>query len=107
MVGHVIPTPREARNLFDGAIGVFVMTPVAAPTAPAADLIQALFDLTPAEARVARGIVSGGQVSHLAERFGVSTETVRGQVKHVLSKVGAATQAELVGRLSGIGSVKL
>ncbi len=107
VVGHLIPTPRQARMLFDGALGIFVLTPISGPKAPEADLIQALFDLTPAEARIDRGITAGGQVNQLAERFGVSVETVRGQVKGVLAKVGASSQAELVGRLSGIGTLKL
>lgn len=107
VVGHLIPTPGRARDIFDGASAIFVVTPLAAPKAPDISLIQALFDLTPAEARVARGVVEGTTVASLAQRFDVSRETIRSQIKSVFSKTGARRQADLVGRLSAIGRLRI
>jgi DNA-binding CsgD family transcriptional regulator len=104
VVGHLIPTPGQARDIFDGAAAIFVVTPLSAPKAPDVSLIQALFDLTPAEARVARGVVEGATVANLAQRFGVSRETIRSQIKSVFSKTGAQRQADLVSQLGGVGA---
>lgn len=104
VVGHLIPTPGQARDIFDGATAIFVVTPLSTPKAPEVSLIQALFDLTPAEARVARGVVEGATVANLAQRFGVSRETIRSQIKSVFSKTGTQRQADLVSQLGGIGA---
>jgi DNA-binding CsgD family transcriptional regulator len=60
-----------------------------------------LFDLTPAEARVARGISEAQTVDTVADALGVSRETVRTQLKAVLAKTGVAKQTELVNLLAG------
>jgi DNA-binding CsgD family transcriptional regulator len=60
-----------------------------------------LFDLTPAEARVAQGIGRAFTVDDLAKSLGVTTETVRRQLKAVLGKTGARRQSELVSLLAG------
>ena len=59
MVAHVIPIRRSARDIFVRCAGVLVMTPVTLPQAPPVELVQSLFDLTPAEARVARSLTGG------------------------------------------------
>jgi len=64
-------------------------------------MILHLFDLTPAEARVARGISEAQTVEGLALSAGVSVETVRSQLKAVLSKTGLARQQELISLLAG------
>lgn len=107
VVGHLIPTPGQARDIFDGASAIFVITPLTMPQGPDVSLIQALFDLTPAEARVARGVVEGETVDSLALRFGVSSQTVRTQLNSVLAKTGAQRQSVLAARLSIIGRTRI
>jgi hypothetical protein len=53
VVLHLVPVTGQARELFDGGFGILTITPLAAPCAPDTALIQGLFDLTAAEARVA------------------------------------------------------
>jgi DNA-binding CsgD family transcriptional regulator len=65
------------------------------------EVLQGLFDLTPAEARVARGIGEANTIDMLAETLGVSREVLRSQLKAVLAKTGVARQAELVSLLAG------
>lgn len=103
VIGHLIPTRGQARDIFDGATAIFVVTPLSSPKAPEDSLIQALYDLTPAEARVARGVVEGETVANLARRFGVSHETIRSQLKNVFSKTGVQRQADLVSQLGAVG----
>src|SRR5690606_30199454 len=53
VVLHVLPAERSARDLFASAVALLLVTRVEAPTPPSTRLLQALFDLTPAEARIA------------------------------------------------------
>jgi DNA-binding CsgD family transcriptional regulator len=103
MVAHVIPIRGNARDLFVQCTGVLVMTPVSLPKAPPIELIQSLFDLTPAEARVARSLVAGETVEEIASASGVSNNTVRSQVRGVLEKTGCRRQAEVVALLGNVG----
>jgi PAS domain-containing protein len=59
MVAHVIPIRLSARDIFVRCAAALVLTPVTMPQAPPVELVQSLFDLTPAEARVARSLASG------------------------------------------------
>lgn len=102
MVAHVVPIRRSARDIFVRCAGVLVMTPVTLPKAPPVELVQSLFDLTPAEARVARCLTSGESVEDIAFTGGVSLNTIRTQVRGVLEKTGCRRQAEVVALLGGI-----
>ena len=60
--------------------------------------------LTPAEVRVLRLIARGNANKEIAEQLSVSEETVKGQVRNILSKLGAKdrTQAAMIGVKRGI-----
>jgi DNA-binding CsgD family transcriptional regulator len=102
MVAHVIPLRRTARDLFAQCAGVLVISPVTLPKAPPVELVQSLFDLTPAEARVARHLTTGQTVEEIAAGAGVSLTTVRSQVRGVLEKTGSRRQVEAIALLGGI-----
>jgi DNA-binding CsgD family transcriptional regulator len=104
-VCHVIPTAGQARDLFDGGTAVLVVSPLATRTTPSADVIQSLFDLTPAEAVVAQWISKGRSIADLAAARRTSVNTVRTQVRSVLSKMGATRQAQVAALLAGVGSL--
>ena len=106
MVGHVIPIRLSARDIFSRSAAVFVLMPLAAPNSPSAELVMSLFDLTPSEARVARGLAAGKTVDDLAGANGVSPNTVRVQVRGVLEKTGCQRQADVVSLLAGIAVVR-
>lgn len=99
---HVVPIRRNANDLFFGAETFLVVTPVKRPKAPPFEILNALFDLTPAEARVTRLLTSGESAAKIATICNVSVETVRSQLRSVLQKSGMHRQAELVGFLAGI-----
>ena len=101
-VGHVVPIRRTARDIFMGCSGVLVITPAILPQALPVELVQSLFDLTPAEARVARSLAAGETVAEIASVATVSQNTVRTQVRGVLEKTGCRRQAEVVALFSGI-----
>ena len=60
--------------------------------------------LTPAEIRVLRLIAEGNANKEIAAEFSVSEETVKGQVRNILSKLGAndRTHAAMIGLKRGI-----
>jgi DNA-binding CsgD family transcriptional regulator len=101
VVLHVIPVRGSARDIFTQAVALLVVTPVDRAVVPTAEVLQGLFDLTPAEARVARGIGQAESIDALADATGVNRETVRSQLKAVLSKTGLSRQQELVSLLAG------
>jgi DNA-binding CsgD family transcriptional regulator len=100
-VAHLLPVRRQARDIFNGACNLLVVTSLTNPTAPPADVLNGLFDLSPAEARVARGLVEGNSLEDIARATNLSRETIRTQLKFVLAKTGTRRQAELVGLLTG------
>jgi DNA-binding NarL/FixJ family response regulator len=60
--------------------------------------------LTPAEVRVLQLIAKGNANKEIAEQLSISEETVKGQVRNILSKLGAKdrTQAAMIGLKRGI-----
>ena len=60
--------------------------------------------LTPAELRVLRLIADGKSNKEIAAQFSVSEETVKGQVRNILSKLGAndRTHAAMIGVARGM-----
>jgi DNA-binding CsgD family transcriptional regulator len=100
MVAHLLPLRRLARDLFSGATSLLFVTPVIRSKAPDVGLLEALFDLTPAEAKVASLLVEGCSVETIAAVQDVTANTVRQQLKSVFAKTGVGRQAELVSLLS-------
>jgi len=60
--------------------------------------------LTPAEIRVLQLIAKGNANKEIAEQLSISEETVKGQVRNILSKLSAKdrTQAAMIGLKRGI-----
>lgn len=102
MIVHLAPLRRAGFDIFTGAMALLYVTPVAPTAVPNATVLQGLFDLTAAEARVARAIAEGGTIKTIAAGAGKSKETVRFQLKAIFAKTGVSRQAELTGLLSGI-----
>lgn len=59
-------------------------------------LLQHLFTLTPAEARVATLLTEGHSPEEIAGQLGTATATVRNQLKQVFAKTGVRRQGELI-----------
>ena len=104
MVAHVVPIRLSARDIFVRCSAVLILTPVALPQAPPVELVQSLFDLTPAEARVARGLAAGKTVDDIAADGGTSATTIRTQVRGVMEKTGCNRQVDIVALLTAISA---
>ena len=95
-VAHLIPIHGQVHDVFARGDIVLLITPLTTPGIPQADVIAALFDLTPAEARVTRLICEGKTAQAIGRNLSLSPETIRTQTKAVLAKVGVRRQIELV-----------
>lgn len=95
-VMHLVPVRGHAKDVFTRAAYFLVATSVDRSRIVESETLQGLFDLSPAEARVARSLAAGNDVATTAREFGVSIETARSQVKSVLSKCGMTRQTDLV-----------
>ena len=100
-VVHVVPVTGGTRDLFLGAFGILVITPVSASGSPAASILQVLFDLTPSEVRVAQAIAEGVSLDQIAARHAVAVGTIRAQSKAVFSKTGLHSQTQVAALLAG------
>jgi DNA-binding CsgD family transcriptional regulator len=102
LIFHLLPLRGAANDIFSQAEGIMIVTPVNRELVPTAEILQGLFDLTPAEARVARAISGGKTIQSISKEFDLSPETIRSQLKAVLRKTGLHRQAELVSTLASV-----
>ncbi|MCA1476158.1 helix-turn-helix transcriptional regulator [Bradyrhizobium sp. NBAIM08] len=98
-VVHVLPMRGSGRDVFSGAEFLLYVTPVIQQPGPPPEILQALFDLSPAEARVAAMIAKGSSVDATAQALSVKPNTIRMQLKAIFAKTGTSRQAELVSLL--------
>jgi DNA-binding CsgD family transcriptional regulator len=77
---------------------IFLSIPEQPREAPA-ELLQRLFGLTAAQARICELLVSGATLEEAARRLRISVETARVHLKKVFENVGVHKQSELVARI--------
>ena len=83
-------------------MGILVVTPLASSQSLPDELLNGLFDLSPAEICAANGLLQGKTIDDLAASTGLSRETIRTQVKAVLAKTGSAIQSDLISLLANV-----
>ena len=105
-IAHLIPVRLSARDIFVRCAAALILTPIAAPNAPTVELLQSLFDLTPAESQVARHLASGASIDDISDANGVSRNTIRAQLRAVMDKTGCGRQAEVVALLAGVPTLR-
>lgn len=104
LILHLMPVRRAARDIFSRSMAVLVVTHVGQVGPPDMRVLCGLFDLTPAEARVARSIAMAQTPEMVAASLGISLETARSHLKRIMQKTGTTRQAELVLLLSGLNA---
>jgi PAS domain S-box-containing protein len=91
LIFHLLPM----KGSFGSTFGILIVTTLNPSEVPLTNLVERLFGLTPAEARVAALIGSGLSPRQAAEKLGISEGNVRTTLKHVFTKVGVSRQSEL------------
>lgn len=109
MIVHLLPIRGAAHDVFSQGTALLVVTPIDRAAVPTAEMLQGLFDLTPAESRLARLVGQAQTPREAALGLGITEETARTTLKRIFSKTGTRRQAELVRLLggSGMGSSKV
>lgn len=92
---QIIPIRRSAHDVF-GSTSAIVVLSETTQSGMEYTLIESLFDLTPAELDVAKSLAEGLTIQAIASQKGRSSQTVRHQLKSIMSKTGCARQLDLV-----------
>jgi DNA-binding CsgD family transcriptional regulator len=97
---HVVPLRGDAHEVFSGAAVMVILTSIGMATnTPDMSLLRALFDLSPAEAKLAAALASGRTLKQAADDAKVRISTARSYMENVLRKTGTHQQSQLVALL--------
>lgn len=102
LIFHAMSLGGALLSAFSPARTLLVAIDLDAQIVPEAQLVQAAFALTGAEARLALALTSTFNLVDAAQQLGVSYETVRKLIRSVFEKTGTTNQAELVGLLNRV-----
>ena len=97
---HVLPVRRSATEIFEGGEFLIVCADVyLGGNGPPIPLLKGLFDLTPAEARVAASLAAGQTVQEAAASSNIQVSTCRSYLERIFYKTGTRQQSQLVALL--------
>jgi DNA-binding CsgD family transcriptional regulator len=103
-VVHVMPVRGAVHDIFSGAQILIAVTTVHLQGAVfPPSVLHGLFDLTPAEARIAAALAAGSPLADAASAGGVTVKTARTYLERIFSKTGTRRQGELVALLKSAG----
>lgn len=105
---HMLPIAGAASDIFARACALLVLAETRPCVRLSPQLLQQLFDFTPAEARIAVLVgTRGATLSRIAADAGLSINTAKSQIRSVFQKTGTERQADLVRLLAATCSVGL
>ncbi|MCZ0734767.1 helix-turn-helix transcriptional regulator [Phreatobacter sp. AB_2022a] len=97
LVVHILPLKRSAHDIFSGADVLVAVSVVGADQGiPSPAVLAGLFDLTPAEARLAAALTSGTPLKAAAAANGIKFTTARSYLEKIFRKTGTNQQSQLV-----------
>lgn len=103
---HVMVYPLAVNTLPNGAAAaMFIFDPARAEIADAT-VLQSLYGLTPAEARLSTEIARGLSVHEYCAVHGISENTARSHLKHALAKTATNRQAQLVSLVHRLSAMR-
>lgn len=94
--GHFVVLRLQLTTLGDGTQYILAASSEVSCPEGFSNILRRAFDLTAAEANVVQGLVECCSVKEIAEQRGRSVDTVRVQIKSILSKTETRSQVELV-----------
>lgn len=93
---HVLPLGARRTEFRADAVAAVFVTDIATAFETPTEMVAALFDLTPAEARVFALIVARHTVVETAAALGIERSTVKTHLLRLYDKIGVRRQSELV-----------
>lgn len=91
----IVVTPLAGDSPDEAVVGVFIGDPEV-EIVPPVPVLQEMFGLTPAEAKLASLLAAGLRIDDAARQLGISVHTARAQLKQVFAKTGTHRQAALM-----------
>jgi DNA-binding CsgD family transcriptional regulator len=86
---HILPLVRDAHATFSGADILVVATALGVSAMiPSPKLLNALFDLSPSEARLAAAVAAGQSLKRAAQAMGITFKTARSYLEKIFRKTG-------------------
>lgn len=95
LVIQAMPAAARPGAIATPTVAIFLRDPEANADVEG-DLVRELFDLTPAEAAVARRLAAGLSLEDAASSLDISRNTARAHLRSIFSKSGITRQTELV-----------
>ena len=83
---------------FIGPLAMVLVTDPQRGSSPGEDGLRAMFDLTPAEAKLVVALCGGETLATYADTTGTSLNTAKTHLKRVFEKTGETRQADLIRR---------
>ena len=106
LVVHVLPLRRTARDIFSTADVLVIATEIKPDgNLPSRGLLSALFDIAPAEARLAIALAAGKSLKAAAAEMGIEYSSARTYLARIFSKTGTSQQSELVALLKSTAAI--
>jgi DNA-binding CsgD family transcriptional regulator len=106
LIVHLLPLIREAHVAFSSADILLVATPLSASAiVPSPQLLNALFDLSPSEAKLASALTGGKSLKQAASAMGIAFSTARSYLEGVFRKTGTHQQSQLVALLKSVPAI--
>jgi DNA-binding CsgD family transcriptional regulator len=103
---YVLRVPTITRDVLAAGQALVILVDPDRHTPPAETMLQAGFNLTAAEARLARALASGTALEQAAGELGIAYETSRSQLKSIFSKMDIRRQPELVALLGRLAIMR-
>ena len=95
LVVRPVPSAQRHEGQASPAAAVFISDPDLQEST-SAQTLRELFELTPAEARLATLLARGSSLAEVSAAQNISQHTARAQLKSIFAKTGVSRQAELV-----------
>lgn len=93
---HVLPLRAPLAPTDNHAVAAVFVAAADTPFVAPSDIVVALFDLTPAEARVFACIAQGETLATTAELLGVKRSTCKSHLLRIYDKMNVSRQADLI-----------
>ncbi|HEX3756439.1 MAG TPA: LuxR C-terminal-related transcriptional regulator [Rhizomicrobium sp.] len=107
LIIHLLPLRRAAHDIFSGAdilIAGMALNPSA--LVPSPNILIGLFDLSPAEAKLAAALARGQSLKQAAAGMGITFSTARTYIESVFRKTGTHQQSQLVALLKSTPAIR-
>jgi DNA-binding CsgD family transcriptional regulator len=104
IIVQAAPLVNTARDIFQSARALIVLTPLHEIVEPGRGILKLAFGFTPTEVLVALQLMRGARLPAVAEALKIAPTTARTHLRSIFAKTNTHSQSELAVLLSRVGS---